>query len=65
MLFDETNRPIPMGMKMRPITKKAGSTVPAVRMGCQAGSLCYLNAVLSGFLLFTTPAPPWFAAPEW
>ena len=66
MLLDVTNRPMPMGMKMRPMTKKAGSTVPAVRMGCHAGSRCCLNAVLSGFLLLTAPAPPPLpGAPEW
>ncbi len=49
---------MPMGMKMSPITKKAGRTVPAVRMGCQAGKRCCLKAVLSGFLLLTVPGPP-------
>lgn len=63
MLFDVTYRPMPMGIKMSPMTKKAGSTLPAVRMGCQAGSLCCLNAVLSGFLFFERPVP--LEAPEW
>lgn len=57
MLLDVTNRPMPMGMNMSPMMKKAGSTVPAVRMGCQAGSLCCLNAVFSGFLLRRAPPP--------
>ncbi len=52
-----------MGMKMRPMMKKAGSTVPAVRMGCQAGSRCCLKAVLSGFL-DRMAAPPSPADPE-
>lgn len=65
ILLDVTYKPIPMGMKIRPITKKAGSTVPAVRMGCQAGSLCCLKAVLSGFLLLATPLPAAPDAPGW
>ena len=39
--------PMPMGMKATPMTKKVGRTVPAVRMGCQAGRRCCLKA-LSG-----------------
>lgn len=47
--------PMPMGMKMRPMMKKVGSTVPAVRMGCQAGSRCCLKAVLSGLRVLAVP----------
>lgn len=32
-------------MKAIPITKKVGKTVPAVRIGCHAGSFCCLNAL--------------------
>jgi hypothetical protein len=34
-----------MGAKMTPTMKKRGSTVLGVRIGCQALSLCCLNAV--------------------
>ena len=34
-----------MGIKEIPMTKKVGSTVPAVRIGCHAGSLCCLKAL--------------------
>lgn len=57
ILLDVTYRPIPIGMKMSPMTKKAGSTVPAVKMGCQAGKRCCLNAVLSGFLVLIAVSP--------
>lgn len=63
MLLEVTKMPMPMGMKMRPMMKKAGSTVPAVRMGCQAGRRCCLNAVLSGLRVFTAPPPPPPTAP--
>lgn len=64
MLLDVTYSPIPIGMKISPITKNAGNTVPAVRIGCHAGKRCCLNAVLSGFLLRTAfPAAP--EAPGW
>lgn len=42
---EKYRRPMPTGMKAIPITKKVGSTVPAVRIGCHAGSLCCLNAL--------------------
>lgn len=42
---EKYNNPIPTGMKAIPITKKVGSTVPAVNIGCQAGSLCCLKAL--------------------
>lgn len=43
---------MPSGMNAIPIAKKAGRTVPAVRMGCQAGNFCCLNLVSFGLLLF-------------
>lgn len=52
-----------MGMKMRPMTKNAGNTVPAVKIGCQAGNRCCLKAVLSGFLV-RMAVPPSPADPE-
>ena len=55
MLLEVTKMPMPMGMKMRPMMKKVGSTVPAVRMGCQAGSRCCLKAVLSGLRVLAVP----------
>lgn len=42
---EKYNRAIPTGMKAMPITKKVGSTVPAVNIGCHAGNLCCLNAL--------------------
>jgi len=36
---------MPTGRKAIPMMKKVGRTVPAVRMGCQAGNLCCLNAL--------------------
>lgn len=39
-----------MGMTINQITKKAGRTVPAVRMGCQAGNRC-LNSVTGLFII--------------
>lgn len=41
---EKYRRPIPTGMNAIPMTKKVGRTVPAVSMGCQAGSRCCLNA---------------------
>lgn len=35
---------MPTGMNAMPITKNVGRTVPAVSMGCHAGSLCCLKA---------------------
>jgi len=35
----------PRGMNAMPMAKNAGRTVPAVRIGCQAGSLCCLSFV--------------------
>ena len=40
-----TRKPTPKGTNMMPMRKNAGSTVPAVNMGCHAGSLCCLNLV--------------------
>lgn len=37
--------PTPIGMKAIPITKKVGKTVPAVKIGCQAGNFCCLKAL--------------------
>jgi len=39
-----------MGINATPMMKKVGKTVPAVKMGCQAGKRCCLNALLDGFL---------------
>jgi hypothetical protein len=41
---------IPKEMNKTPTTKKDGITVFGVIMGCQARSLCCLNAVFAGFL---------------
>ena len=38
-------RATPRGINAMPIAKNAGITVPAVRMGCHAGSFCCLNFV--------------------
>lgn len=43
--FDVTSRAIPSGINAIPMAKKAGSTVPAVRIGCHAGNFCCLNFV--------------------
>ena len=37
--------PIPIGINATPMTKNVGKTVPAVNMGCHAGSLCCLKAL--------------------
>ena len=39
------SRATPSGTNAMPIAKKTGSTVPAVMMGCHAGSFCCLNFV--------------------
>ena len=44
-LFEVTKRAIPSGINARPMAKKAGKTVLAVRIGCHAGSFCCLNLV--------------------
>lgn len=36
---------MPIGMKATPIIKKVGRTVPAVKIGCQAGKRCCLKAL--------------------
>jgi hypothetical protein len=36
---------MPTGMNAMPITKNVGKTVPAVKIGCQAGNRCCLNAL--------------------
>ena len=36
-LSNKAKSSLPMGTKATPMTKKAGRTVPAVRIGCQAG----------------------------
>lgn len=51
-------RPTPMPMKASPMRTNPGITMPADRMGCHAGSLCWVKAVLSGrsddsFFIFT------------
>lgn len=43
--LDVTSRAIPSGINAIPMAKKAGSTVPAVRIGCHAGNFCCLNFV--------------------
>ena len=48
--FDVTRRTAPRGIKAIPIAKKAGNTVPAVKMGCQAGSLCCFNFVSEKYI---------------
>lgn len=53
IVLDVMKSPMPIGMKRSPMMKKAGTTLPAVRTGCQAGSRCCLKAVLSGFSLFS------------
>lgn len=50
MLFEVINRATPMPMKAAPIIKKPGITMPAESIGCHAGSLCCVKAVLSGRL---------------
>lgn len=42
--------PTPIGINAIPITKNAGKTVPAVKMGCHAGSFCCLNALSENIL---------------
>ena len=46
-----------MGMKAMPMTKKAGNTVPAVSIGCQAGNCCCLNFEFLGSLVFCCCGP--------
>lgn len=41
---EKYSKPIPTGINAIPITKKVGRTVPAVSIGCHAGSRCCLNA---------------------
>jgi len=36
---------MPTGINAMPITKNVGKTVPAVNIGCHAGSRCCLNAL--------------------
>jgi hypothetical protein len=36
---------MPIGIKATPMMKNVGNTVPAVRMGCQAGKRCCLKAL--------------------
>lgn len=51
MLREVTNRATPIPMKTRPMTINPGMTIPADSMGCHAGSLCCVKAVLSGRLV--------------
>ena len=44
-LLEVTSSATPRGMKAMPMAKKAGSTVLAVSIGCQAGNFCCLNFV--------------------
>ena len=44
-LLEVMSNATPRGMNAIPIAKKAGRTVPAVMMGCHAGSFCCLNFV--------------------
>lgn len=48
MFCDVTNRATPTPIKARPMTTKPGMTIPADSIGCHAGSLCWVKAVLSG-----------------
>lgn len=50
MLREVTKRATPMPMKAKPMRTKPGMTMPAESMGCHAGSLCWVKAVLSGRL---------------
>lgn len=42
---EKYSKPMPTGRNAIPMMKKVGRTVPAVRIGCQAGNLCCLNAL--------------------
>jgi hypothetical protein len=44
-LLEEMSNATPRGINAMPMAKNAGRTVPAVRIGCHAGSLCCLNFV--------------------
>lgn len=50
MLREVTKRATPMPMKARPMRTNPGMIMPAESMGCHAGSLCWVKAVLSGRL---------------
>lgn len=52
---------MPTGMNAMPMMKNDGNTVPAVSIGCHAGSRCCLNAEPEGrfdFTLFSTTSLP-------
>lgn len=42
--LDDIKSPMPIGIKVIAIKKNVGNTVPAVKMGCQAGNFCCLKA---------------------
>lgn len=48
MFLEVTKRATPIPMKATPMTTNPGMTMPAESMGCHAGSLCCVKAVLSG-----------------
>lgn len=56
MLFADRMRQIPTERQNAPVRKKLESTVAMVSWGFQAGSLCCLNALLSGHLEGRAPA---------
>ena len=43
--LEVTRSAIPSGINAIPMAKKAGKTVPAVKIGCHAGNFCCLNFV--------------------
>ena len=47
--LEVTRNTAPRGINKIAIMKNVGKTDFAVKIGCQAGNLCCLNAVLSGF----------------
>lgn len=48
MFLEVTKSATPIPMKATPMTTNPGMTMPAESMGCHAGSLCCVKAVLSG-----------------
>lgn len=48
MFLEVTKRATPMPMKATPMTTNPGMMMPAESIGCHAGSLCCVKAVLSG-----------------
>lgn len=54
MFCEVMKRATPMPMNARPMSTNPGITIPADSMGCQAGSLCCVKAVLSGRLVVSS-----------